>query len=86
MATTEKHAAVKAANDVEVGYPNIRNESPYPESDDGEHKGHRVDAVFGDLDDKGPNYRNVGWVGATVLMIKSAFGLGVLSIPFVFQA
>lgn len=46
----------------------------------------RHDAVFGEITEKGPDYRNVGWMGATVLMIKSAFGLGVLSIPFVFQS
>ncbi|KAI1341760.1 putative amino acid transporter [Xylariaceae sp. FL0016] len=39
------------------------------------------DAVFGDLNEKGPNYRNVGWLGSAVLMMKTQIGLGVLSIP-----
>ncbi|KAJ9106704.1 hypothetical protein QFC20_004035 [Naganishia adeliensis] len=43
----------------------------------------RVDAVFGVQDAKGPNYRNLGWIHATVLMIKTQIGLGVLAIPSV---
>ncbi|KAJ5455837.1 uncharacterized protein N7458_004101 [Penicillium daleae] len=44
------------------------------------------DAVFGDITEDGPNYRNVGWLGTAVLMIKTQIGLGVLSIPSVFDA
>ncbi|GAD94188.1 amino acid transporter, putative [Paecilomyces variotii No. 5] len=43
------------------------------------------DAVFGDITDEGPNYRNVGWPGTTVLMLKTQIGLGVLSIPSAFD-
>ncbi|KAL2209569.1 putative amino acid transporter [Sarocladium strictum] len=44
------------------------------------------DAVFGELNDsKGPNYRNVGWIGIIGLMLKAQVGLGVLSIPAVFD-
>ncbi|KAJ9216665.1 hypothetical protein DTO166G4_1881 [Paecilomyces variotii] len=43
------------------------------------------DAVFGDITDDGPNYRNVGWLGTTVLMLKTQIGLGVLSIPSAFD-
>ncbi|KHN94027.1 Amino acid transporter, transmembrane [Metarhizium album ARSEF 1941] len=43
------------------------------------------DAVFGDLTGKGPNYRNVGWVGTVALMMKTQVGLGVLSIPATFD-
>ncbi|KZZ94213.1 Amino acid transporter, transmembrane [Moelleriella libera RCEF 2490] len=43
------------------------------------------DAVFGDLTDEGPNYRNVGWKGTVALMMKSQIGLGVLSIPSTFD-
>ncbi|KAF2964515.1 hypothetical protein GQX73_g9068 [Xylaria multiplex] len=39
------------------------------------------DAVFGDISEAGPNYRNVGWLGTVALMMKTQIGLGVLSIP-----
>ncbi|CAG8412955.1 unnamed protein product [Penicillium salamii] len=44
------------------------------------------DAVFGVITEEGPNYRNVGTLGAMALMIKTQFGLGVLSIPQVFDS
>ncbi|KAF4556527.1 Transmembrane amino acid transporter-like protein 3 [Elsinoe fawcettii] len=43
------------------------------------------DAVFGQITTDGPNYRNVGWLGTSVLMMKTQIGLGVLSIPAVFD-
>ncbi|KAJ9093042.1 hypothetical protein QFC21_006533 [Naganishia friedmannii] len=39
------------------------------------------DAVFGAIGEDGPNYRNLGWTGACIVMIKVQVGLGVLSIP-----
>ena len=45
----------------------------------------QVDAVFGDIEEGGPNYRNVGWISTTVLLVKCQIGLGVLSLPAVFQ-
>ncbi|KAE8135115.1 transmembrane amino acid transporter protein-domain-containing protein [Aspergillus pseudotamarii] len=39
------------------------------------------DAVFGEITEEGPNYRDVGWLGTVALMLKTQFGLGVLSIP-----
>ncbi|KAM5354735.1 hypothetical protein ACJ41O_001382 [Fusarium nematophilum] len=44
------------------------------------------DAVFGDITEGGPNYRAVGWVGTVALMMKTQVGLGVLSIPTVFDS
>ncbi|KAL2670805.1 hypothetical protein Neosp_014607 [[Neocosmospora] mangrovei] len=44
------------------------------------------DAVFGNITEKGPNYRDVGWLGSAALMMKSQIGLGVLSIPTAFDA
>ncbi|KAJ5093691.1 hypothetical protein N7456_009552 [Penicillium angulare] len=44
------------------------------------------DAVFGEITEDGPNYRNVGWLGTAVLMMKTQIGLGVLSIPVAFDA
>ncbi|KAJ0166204.1 N amino acid transport system protein [Colletotrichum tanaceti] len=44
------------------------------------------DAVFGEITSEGPNYRSVGWLGTSVLMMKTQIGLGVLSIPSVFDA
>ncbi|KAL1586931.1 hypothetical protein WHR41_04030 [Cladosporium halotolerans] len=43
------------------------------------------DDVFGEVGEDGPNYRNVGWIAAAVLMLKSQIGIGVLSIPTAFD-
>ncbi|KND88279.1 N amino acid transport system protein [Tolypocladium ophioglossoides CBS 100239] len=47
------------------------------------------DAVFGEIRQGGPNYRNarlqVGWLGTAGLMMKAQIGLGVLSFPSVFD-
>ncbi|KAF5575972.1 neutral amino acid permease [Fusarium pseudocircinatum] len=43
------------------------------------------DDVFGEITDEGPNYRAVGWIGTVALMMKTQIGLGVLSIPAVFD-
>ncbi|USW57192.1 Putative amino acid transporter, transmembrane domain-containing protein [Septoria linicola] len=43
------------------------------------------DAVFGEITEGGPNYRAVGWKGTVALMMKTQIGLGVLSIPVVFD-
>ncbi|CAI7667037.1 hypothetical protein PCG10_001893 [Penicillium crustosum] len=43
------------------------------------------DPVFGEVTEDGPNYRNVGWLGTVALMMKTQIGLGVLSIPSVFD-
>jgi hypothetical protein len=45
-----------------------------------------TDAVFGEINEDGPNYRAVGWKGTAVLMLKTQIGLGVLSIPAVFHS
>ncbi|GAA5908703.1 hypothetical protein JCM5296_002681 [Sporobolomyces johnsonii] len=44
-----------------------------------------VDGVFGAQNKGGPNYRSVGWVSTSILLMKSQIGLGVLSIPSVFS-
>ncbi|RSM12338.1 hypothetical protein CEP52_002555 [Fusarium oligoseptatum] len=44
------------------------------------------DAVFGEITEDGPNYRNLGWLGTVALMMKTQIGLGVLSIPAAFDA
>ncbi|CAG7943506.1 unnamed protein product [Penicillium salamii] len=44
------------------------------------------DAVFGIISEDGPNYRNLGWMGTSILMMKTQIGLGVLSIPSAFDA
>ncbi|KAF9878798.1 transmembrane amino acid transporter [Colletotrichum karsti] len=43
------------------------------------------DAVFGQIGEGGPNYKNVGWLGTAALMMKTQIGLGVLSIPGTFH-
>ncbi|KAE8332601.1 transmembrane amino acid transporter protein-domain-containing protein [Aspergillus sergii] len=54
----------------------------YPDKDQGVVD---EDAVFGEITEEGPNYRNVGWLGTTALMMKTQIGLGVLSIPLAFD-
>lgn len=39
-----------------------------------------VDAVWGDVGSEGPNYRNLGWIRASVLETKTQIGLGVLGL------
>ncbi|GAA6042955.1 hypothetical protein JCM8097_000019 [Rhodosporidiobolus ruineniae] len=41
------------------------------------------DAVFGAVNDGegGPNYRSLGWIRTSVLLVKTQIGLGVLGIP-----
>ncbi|KAE8368124.1 transmembrane amino acid transporter protein-domain-containing protein [Aspergillus caelatus] len=43
------------------------------------------DGVFGTITEDGPNYRNLGWIGTSVIMMKIQIGLGVLSIPSAFD-
>ncbi|KAE8152931.1 amino acid transporter [Aspergillus avenaceus] len=43
------------------------------------------DAVFGEIREGDTNYRDVSWMGTTALMIKTQIGLGVLSMPKVFD-
>ncbi|KAG5754883.1 hypothetical protein H9Q70_002513 [Fusarium xylarioides] len=43
------------------------------------------DEVFGDITEDGPNYRDVGWLGTSALMMKTQIGLGILSIPSAFH-
>ncbi|KAJ5679860.1 amino acid transporter, partial [Penicillium macrosclerotiorum] len=50
-----------------------------------EEQKYEQDAVFGEITGEGPNYRNVGWLGTSALMMKTQIGLGVLSIPVAFD-
>jgi amino acid permease len=62
------------------------NQAPEPKKQHNEEGAVTNDAVFGTITEDGPNYRNVGWLGTSVLMMKSQIGLGVLSIPASFDA
>lgn len=44
------------------------------------------DAVFGEISEDGPNYKDVGWMGTVVIMMKTQIGLGVLGIPSVLHS
>ena len=44
-----------------------------------------VDAVWGKLDGDGPNYRSLGWKGATIIQVKMQVGLGILGLPLVMR-
>ncbi|KAI3391201.1 hypothetical protein diail_7779 [Diaporthe ilicicola] len=43
------------------------------------------DAVFGEVSEDGPNFKSLGWLGTAALMMKTQIGLGVMSIPTVFD-
>ncbi|KAJ4263722.1 hypothetical protein NW764_016063 [Fusarium oxysporum] len=58
--------------------------APVP-SQNGEVATSTHDAVFGAITEDGPNYRNVGWIGTSIIMMKTQIGLGVLSIPAAFD-
>ncbi|TXT10607.1 hypothetical protein VHUM_02112 [Vanrija humicola] len=61
-----------------------RPASPAPDAEKGVYGPTVIkDDVFGEITDDGPNYRNVSAVGALVLLTKTNFGLGVLTIPSV---
>ncbi|KAJ5097364.1 hypothetical protein N7456_008085 [Penicillium angulare] len=47
--------------------------------------GPAYDVVFGEITEDGPNYRNVGFLGTVILMMKTQIGLGVLAIPTAFD-
>ncbi|KPV77762.1 uncharacterized protein RHOBADRAFT_33948 [Rhodotorula graminis WP1] len=54
---------------------------------DEEHQGEEVvDGVFGEQGKGTVDYRSVGWVSTSVLLMKSQIGLGVLAIPSVFHS
>ncbi|KAE8370451.1 transmembrane amino acid transporter protein-domain-containing protein [Aspergillus caelatus] len=61
---------------------------PTPVSDDQVVAGKPIahDDVFGEITENGPNYRDVGWMGTTALMMKTQIGLGVLSMPQIFDS
>ncbi|BGP25414.1 amino acid transporter [Rhodotorula toruloides] len=44
-----------------------------------------VDGVFGAQGDGTVNYRSVGWISTSILLMKTQIGLGVLNIPEVFH-
>ncbi|KAJ9112090.1 hypothetical protein QFC22_006390 [Naganishia vaughanmartiniae] len=64
----------KRAQDVDDIDATVRGASPTGVKD-------IEDAVFGAIGEDGPNYRNLGWTGACIVMIKVQVGLGVLSLP-----
>ncbi|KAJ5593885.1 amino acid transporter [Penicillium hispanicum] len=63
------------------------NLSPVPsQTGHGEGQAFSHDAVFGEITEEGPDYRSLGWVGTSALMMKCQIGLGVLSIPVAFDS
>ncbi|KAF2164280.1 hypothetical protein M409DRAFT_67845 [Zasmidium cellare ATCC 36951] len=40
-----------------------------------------IDPVFGKIPEDGPRYRDMGWLGASILMMKTQIGIGGLSVP-----
>ncbi|KAL6707066.1 hypothetical protein ACN47E_004818 [Coniothyrium glycines] len=76
--------SIENKNDLEIGQVGS-NEKPPSGHDAGRRPSIVEDAVFGEVVEGGPNYRNVGWLGTAALMMKTQIGLGVLSIPAVFD-
>ncbi|WRT70458.1 uncharacterized protein IL334_007456 [Kwoniella shivajii] len=68
----------KKNGQVEVDQAQPANVEDRPRTD-----GKVVDAVWGTIDEDGPNYRNLGWIRASVLELKTQIGLGVLGLPAV---
>ncbi|KAK5052046.1 hypothetical protein LTR84_002850 [Exophiala bonariae] len=90
MATSAPEKDIRFSTDGEVQHDERRRGSIYQVIPPGERRmsaqGRRisiVDDIFGEIKEGGPNYRNVGWLGTAVLMVKTQIGLGVLSIPSV---
>ncbi|KAL4894953.1 putative amino acid transporter [Aspergillus ambiguus] len=50
------------------------------------HEAPTRDAVFGEITEEGPNYRNVGFLGTVILMMKTQIGLGALAVPTAFDS
>ncbi|WVQ95771.1 hypothetical protein IAU59_002870 [Kwoniella sp. CBS 9459] len=67
----------KAAMHDDLGHAEVAR--PVDGADDGK----VVDAVWGTIDEGGPNYRSLGWMRASILMMKTQIGLGVLGLPAV---
>nr|XP_019010104.1 uncharacterized protein I206_04572 [Kwoniella pini CBS 10737]OCF48885.1 hypothetical protein I206_04572 [Kwoniella pini CBS 10737] len=65
-------AEVGKLSDPEVGKPALGN-------------GTVVDAVWGNIEGDGPNYRSLSWIKATVLQLKTQVGLGILGLPAAFN-
>ncbi|KAL2829361.1 putative amino acid transporter [Aspergillus pseudoustus] len=71
-------------NDIETG--RATNHSAPQQGEIIMEKPSSADDVFGGVNENGPNYRSVGWVGTIILMLKTQIGLGVLSIPAIFES
>ncbi|KAG8159154.1 hypothetical protein KVR01_010815 [Diaporthe batatas] len=70
---------------IEKKYSNHLDQSPSRVGEVEDDPACAHDAVFGEISEDGPNYRNVGWLGTVALMVKTQIGLGVLSIPSAFH-
>ncbi|KIA75952.1 amino acid transporter Mtr [Aspergillus ustus] len=71
-------------DDIETGQPT--DHSAPQEGEIIVDKPSSADDVFGGVNANGPNYRSVGWIGTIILMLKTQIGLGVLSIPAIFES
>ncbi|WVF66447.1 hypothetical protein IAT40_001187 [Kwoniella sp. CBS 6097] len=68
-------SAAEVADPIDVEEGNVKGTKP----------GVIVDAVWGEIDEDGPNYRSLGWIKAAVLQVKLQMGLGILGLPAVFD-
>ncbi|KAL3443725.1 transmembrane amino acid transporter protein-domain-containing protein [Aspergillus insuetus] len=71
-------------DDIEPGEATTYSPSHHAEILPG--KESNYDPVFGEGGENSPNYRSLGFLGTIVLMMKAQIGLGVLSIPYIFDS
>lgn len=87
---TSRHGTVRAMFGEKKKQQEDDQLAPVPTSDMGDVEvikpvGGQHDAVFGEINEDGPNYKDVGWAGSAILMFKTQVGLGVLGIPGAFD-
>ncbi|WVQ81555.1 hypothetical protein IAT38_003679 [Cryptococcus sp. DSM 104549] len=70
-------------NDLEKTYGSEEQTVPVKDADINDPQ---YDAVFGERKEGQVDYRSVGWIKATIIMLKTIIALGVLSMPTVLSA
>ncbi|WWD21798.1 hypothetical protein CI109_106286 [Kwoniella shandongensis] len=75
-------------NDVEKNYAGEPTTIPVTDTIDPKYDidNPEYDAVFGEIREGQVNYKSVGWIMATIIMLKTIIALGVLAMPTVLSA
>ncbi|KAK6905141.1 hypothetical protein I203_105961 [Kwoniella mangroviensis CBS 8507] len=80
-APPESRSKIIDSSEAEMGQEDPKKEKEQSQQGG---SGKVIDAVWGEIDlsdGSGPNYRNLSWVKASVLEVKTQIGLGVLGLP-----